>query len=155
MRGICKTHSPKSLIAWMRQFSSGHHARRLCCRKLKLTQQWGMYESSRWLKSQSFIIYCSVDMLLSKWLKHVFFRQKEACAENGKHNYLVWNQSQSRELRAMKTRSEFQLDALSSRWETGVTKWRFSTLVNFRAVGKNSIKTDRYTLFRCGFRQKA
>jgi hypothetical protein len=34
-------------------------------------------------------------------------------------------------------------------------KMMFSNLVNFRAVGKNSIKTDWYTLFSCGFRQKA
>ena len=94
-------------------------------------------------------------MRLTKWLKTVFFRQKEACPENQKSICRAWNQSQPRESRAMSTHSNFQLDALSLWRDTGVTKSCFSRVVNFSALSIISIKPDWYTLFRCGFRQKA
>ena len=155
MVGGCKKHSPKSLIARMRQFSWGRQARRLHCRKLKLTQQWGMSNSSLWAKSQSSVMYCWVDMRLSKWLKLVVFRQKAACVGNQKYNCRASNWFSPLEPTTVNTHSEFQLDASSSCRDTGVGKWCLANLVNFRALGKNSIKTDWYTLFRCGFRPKA
>ena len=94
-------------------------------------------------------------MRLTKWLKTVFFRKKEACLENQKSIYRAWNQSQPHGSRAMNTFSKFQLDALGLCRDTGVTKSCFSRVVNFSALSIISIKTDWYTLFRCGFRQKA
>ena len=94
-------------------------------------------------------------MRLTKWLKTVFFVKKEACLENKKDGCMARNQSQPRGSSAMNTHSKFQLDALGRCRDTGVTKSCFSKVVNFSASSIISIKTDWYTLFRCGFRQKA
>ena len=83
------------------------------------------------------------------------FRQKEACVENQKQNCRASHWFSPSECITVNTNSAFQLDALSSRRDTGVRKWCFSIPVNFRALGRSSIKTDRYTLFRCGVHQKA